>query len=33
MVFKPSSIERVLRHLGLPFRPPPRAVQAELPLG
>ena len=36
MVFKPSSIERVLRHLGLPYRPPerapPRAVQAGLPL-
>jgi site-specific recombinase XerC len=36
-LFKPSSIERVLRHLGLRYRPPgrapPRAVQAGLPLG
>jgi len=36
MVFKPTSIERVLRHQGLPFMPPerapPRLVQAGLPL-
>ena len=35
MVFKPTSIERVLRHMGLPYEPPqrapPRSVPAELP--
>jgi hypothetical protein len=36
MVFRPSSIERVLRHLGFAYRPPerapPRPVQVALPL-
>ena len=35
MIFKPSSIARILRHLGLPLEPqpraPPRPRQAELP--